>query len=92
MAEEVIGAIRTVVAFGGEKTESARFDERLVPARKAGQLKGFFTGLSDSIQKAMLFFTSAGGFWYGVHLILDDRYKESWAQEYTPEVLMIVSS
>lgn len=91
VAEEVISSIRTVVAFGGENEESKRFDERLVPARKAGQKKGYFTGLSDSVQKAMLFLTSAGAFWYGAHLILEDRYKEAWDKDYTPAVLMIVS-
>ncbi|XP_037933641.1 multidrug resistance protein homolog 65-like [Teleopsis dalmanni] len=92
IVEEVIGAIRTVVAFGGEKVEAQRYEQRLVPARKAGQLKGAWSGLSDSILKAMLFIASAASFWYGAHLILDDREKNAEDKDYTPAVLMIVIS
>lgn len=88
VAEEVIGAIRTVVAFGGENSESKRYDDGLIPARNAGRLKSVFSGLSDSVLKSLLFISSAAAFWYGVHLILEDRNKTE--KEYTPAVLIIV--
>lgn len=89
--EEVISAIRTVVAFNGEKVEEQRYDHLLEPARKAAKRKGFFSGCSDASMRGMLFFCTAGAFWYGAHLILDDRYKDPLEKAYTPSVLMIVS-
>ncbi|XP_065358932.1 multidrug resistance protein homolog 65-like [Calliphora vicina] len=90
IVEEVISSIRTVVAFGGEKSERERYDELLVPACKSGKSKGIFLSLGDSVLKSMLFISSAAAFWYGAHLILDDRYKNPEDKEYTPAILMIV--
>ncbi|XP_005186344.2 multidrug resistance protein homolog 65 [Musca domestica] len=90
VVEEIISSIRTVVAFGGEKSERDRYDDLLKPGLKTGKIKGVFLGLGDSVLKSMLFISSAGAFWYGAHLILDDRFKEPEFQEYTPSILMIV--
>uniref|UniRef100_T1PIN6 ABC-type xenobiotic transporter n=1 Tax=Musca domestica TaxID=7370 RepID=T1PIN6_MUSDO len=87
LVEEVLNGIRTVVSFGGEDKESKRYDNFLVPARKASQRKGAFSGFSDGVLKSMLFLSCAGAFWYGVNLILDDRDVED--KEYTPAILMI---
>lgn len=84
-----MSSIRTVVAFGGEQKESERYDNFLIPARKASQRKGAFSGFSDAVLKSMLFLSCAGAFWYGVNLILNDRNVED--KEYTPAILMIVS-
>ncbi|EDW30066.1 GL22524 [Drosophila persimilis] len=94
VVEEVIGAIRTVVAFGGEKSESVRYDTLLKPALKAGKWKGAFSGLSDTVMKAMMFITGAGAFWYGANLILFYRDPAIPIEErvYTPAVVMIVIS
>ncbi|KAH8314842.1 hypothetical protein KR074_001283, partial [Drosophila pseudoananassae] len=94
VVEEVIGAIRTVVAFGGERSESERYDTLLKPALKAGKWKGAFSGLSDTVMKAMLFITGAGAFWYGANLILyyRDPAIPIEEREYTPAVVMIVIS
>jgi len=88
LAEEILSSIRTVVSFGGEKSEVQRYENFLVPARKASQWKGAFSGVSDAVLKAMLYLSCAGAFWYGVNLIIDDRYEED--KEYTPAILMIV--
>lgn len=80
-----------MVAFGGEKSEIERYDNLLVPACKSGKMKGIFLSLGDSVLKSMLFISSAAAFWYGAHLILDDRYKNPEDKEYTPAILMIVS-
>ncbi|XP_017468038.1 PREDICTED: multidrug resistance protein homolog 65 [Rhagoletis zephyria] len=87
IVEEVLTSIRTVVAFGAEKKEAERYDNYLVPARKASQSKGAFSGFSDGVLKSMLFFSCAGAFWYGVNLIIDNRNLED--KEYTPAILMI---
>lgn len=94
VVEEVIGAIRTVVAFGGERSESTRYDNLLKPAVKAGKWKGAFSGLSDTVMKAMMFIVGAGAFWYGANLILHDRGGDVPLEDrkYTPAIVMIVIS
>ncbi|EDV96507.1 multidrug resistance protein homolog 65 [Drosophila grimshawi] len=94
VVEEVIGAIRTVVAFGGERSESVRYENLLKPALTAGKWKGAFSGLSDTVMKAMMFIVGAGAFWYGANLILHDRATDipSEEREYTPAIVMIVIS
>ena len=46
LAEEVLSAIRTVVAFGGQKKEIANYEENLKDAKTSGILRGLLTGLS----------------------------------------------
>lgn len=89
VAEEVLGGIRTVFAFGGERKEIERYNTRLVNAKKAFRQKGLWSGLSEGIMRFLFYGCSAVMFWYGVQLVLDDRDKVD--KEYTPTVLMIVS-
>lgn len=88
VAEEVLSGIRTVFAFGGEKSEIERYNERLINAKRAVRKKGLLTGISDGIMRFLLYASYALAYWYGVRLVLDDRYKMD--KEYTPAVLMIV--
>ncbi|XP_037907069.1 multidrug resistance protein homolog 65-like isoform X1 [Hermetia illucens] len=85
--EEILSGVRTVIAFNGEEKERKRYEDCLVPARKAGQWKSAFAGFSEGFMRFLLFVACAAGFWYGTHLILDDRDKE--VKEYTPAILMI---
>lgn len=87
--EEVVGGIRTVVAFCGERSERGRYEKLLIPARKASKRKGLFTGISDGIMRFLFFASNAVAYWYGVQLVLNDRDKVD--KTYTPTVLMIVS-
>lgn len=88
VAEEVLGGIRTVIAFGGESKESDRYRQRLIPAEINGQKKGLFSGIGSGIMWLIVYCCYALAFWYGVGLILDDRTKD--IKEYTPAVLIIV--
>lgn len=88
VAEEVLGGIRTVTAFSGEKKEAARYNTLLIPAQKAGKLKGLFTGSGEAVMRFMFYASNALAYWYGVTLVLADRDKDY--KEYTPAVLMIV--
>lgn len=88
MAEEVLSGIRTVFAFGGEKLEMERYNSKLLKAKNAVKLKGFFNGLANG---TTIFFNvgiNALAFWYGVQFVLDDRSRVD--KEFTPAVLMIV--
>lgn len=89
-SEEVLGGIRTVKAFCGEKKESIRYNNLLIPAQKAGIRKGVFSGIGEAVMRFMFYASNALAYWYGVSLVLADRDKEE--KEYTPAVLMIVSN
>ncbi|XP_053673190.1 multidrug resistance protein homolog 49 isoform X2 [Anopheles nili] len=88
VAEEVLGSIRTVVAFGGEKKELERYRERLAGAELNGRRKGLFSGIGGGIMWFIIYCCYALAFWYGISLILEDRGKD--IKDYTPAVLIIV--
>nr|XP_003701514.1 PREDICTED: multidrug resistance protein homolog 49 isoform X1 [Megachile rotundata]XP_012136737.1 PREDICTED: multidrug resistance protein homolog 49 isoform X1 [Megachile rotundata]XP_012136738.1 PREDICTED: multidrug resistance protein homolog 49 isoform X1 [Megachile rotundata]XP_012136739.1 PREDICTED: multidrug resistance protein homolog 49 isoform X1 [Megachile rotundata] len=88
VAEEVLGAIRTVIAFNGEQKEVDRYAEKLVPAEKTGIRRGMWSGVGGGVMWFIIYISYAIAFWYGVQLILEDRPKE--VKEYTPAVLVIV--
>ncbi|XP_055605924.1 multidrug resistance protein homolog 49 [Uranotaenia lowii] len=88
VAEEVLGGIRTVVAFGGERKEFDRYKDRLAPAEYNGARKGLFSGIGGGVMWFIIYCCYALAFWYGISLILDDRGKDE--KDYTPAVLIIV--
>ncbi|XP_046818265.1 multidrug resistance protein homolog 49 isoform X1 [Vespa crabro] len=88
VAEEVLGAIRTVIAFNGEQKEVDRYAEKLLPAEKTGIKRGMWSGVGGGVMWFIIYLSYALAFWYGVQLILEDRPKEY--KEYTPAVLVIV--
>ena len=63
IAEEVIGAIRTVVSFGAEKHESKRYNEKLADSEKAGKMNGLFSGISMGLTMLIMFCTYGLAFW-----------------------------
>lgn len=88
VAEEVLGSIRTVIAFGGEKKELVRYEDRLAPAETCGKKKGIYSGLGGGTMYMIIYCCYALALWYGITLILDDRDKDD--KDYTPAVLIIV--
>jgi ATP-binding cassette subfamily B (MDR/TAP) protein 1 len=80
IAEEVLAGIRTVVAFGGERKEIARYEDHLRGARRSGILRGMMTGASGGLTFGIMFAMYGLGFWYGVKLIMDDRESEACRQ------------
>lgn len=88
VAEEVLSAVRTVVAFNGEKKEVERYMKKLVPAEQSGIRRGLWSGVGGGVMWFIIYLSYAISFWYGVQLILDDRPKDN--KEYTPAVLVIV--
>lgn len=88
VAEEVLGGIRTVLSFCGEKEEIKRYDRLLEPARKAGKRKGLFSGIIDGFNQFLLYASQAFGYWYGARLVLANR--DSVDKEYAPADVIIV--
>ncbi|CAD5117623.1 DgyrCDS6378 [Dimorphilus gyrociliatus] len=75
VAEEVLGSIRTVAAFGGEKKESIRYTNNLYDARKKGIRKGFILGIGMGIAWLILYSSYALGFWFGSRLVVNEGPK-----------------
>lgn len=69
IAEQAISTIRTVVAFGGEKEELSRYNDKLVIAEKAGIKKAITGGVSMSFFFMIMAGTEALAFWYGSTLV-----------------------
>ncbi|TNN13638.1 Multidrug resistance protein [Schistosoma japonicum] len=74
IAGEVLEAIRTVVAFGGEKKELERYSKQLVYAEKVGLKKSTATGGVTGAIGLTIFCASALIFWYGIKLMIDEDY------------------
>ena len=63
IAEEVIGSMRTVVAFGGEHKEVERYAEKLQVTEEAGKKNSMYTGASIGVTMLIMFCTYALAFW-----------------------------
>lgn len=88
--EEVLGGIRTVFAFGGEKSEVNRYKSLLIPTNRAARRKGLFSSINDGIPRLLFFVSCALSFWFGVRWVLEDRDKTN--KSYTPTDLITVGS
>ncbi|XP_053548248.1 ATP-dependent translocase ABCB1-like [Bombina bombina] len=72
VAEEILTAIRTVVAFNGQEKAIAKYDVNLEDARKVGFKKSVTTNLSMGISQFLIFGAYALAFWYGTKLTIDE--------------------
>lgn len=90
VAEEVFGAIRTVVGFSGQDKEANRYASNLVDARKVNIKKSFFAGLGFGMLWFFIYATYALSFWYGVGLVIDHKLLSIDEQVYTPGVMFTV--
>ncbi|KAJ2805356.1 hypothetical protein H4R20_002121, partial [Coemansia guatemalensis] len=73
VADEVLGSIKTVMAFGGEQRESERFKEKIEEARAAGQRKAWVVGGNMGFIMFSIYSIYALGFWYGGKLVREGR-------------------
>ncbi|EHA97860.1 Multidrug resistance protein 1 [Heterocephalus glaber] len=65
VAEEVLAAIRTVIAFGGQNKELERYNNNLEDAKRIGIKKAI---------TADIYWSYALAFWYGTTLVLSNEY------------------
>ncbi|XP_018319200.1 multidrug resistance protein 1 [Agrilus planipennis] len=70
IAEEVLSTIRTVIAFGGQKKELARYEEQLIFARKNNIRRSTLSGMGFGLLWFFIYASYALAFWYGVRLVL----------------------
>ncbi|KAM4636208.1 ATP-dependent translocase ABCB1-like isoform 1-T2 [Discoglossus pictus] len=73
VAEEILMAIRTVVAFNGQEKALARYDVNLEEARKVGFRKSITTNVSMGLTQFLIFGAYALAFWYGTKLTIDEK-------------------
>ncbi|XP_078320541.1 ATP-dependent translocase ABCB1-like isoform X1 [Crassostrea virginica] len=83
VADEVLGAIRTVVAFGGQDKECERYSVHLNDAKGSGIKKGITVGFSMGLIYFIVFSVYGFGFWYGAKIVREDS-------DYDPGNVLIV--
>ncbi|XP_068529975.1 ATP-dependent translocase ABCB1-like isoform X1 [Anas acuta] len=74
VAEEVLGSIRTVIAFGGQEKEIKRYRKNLEDAKRIGIKKAITANISMGVAFLLIYASYALAFWYGTTLILNDEY------------------
>ncbi|XP_023569389.1 multidrug resistance protein 1 isoform X2 [Octodon degus] len=74
VAEEVLAAIRTVIAFGGQKKELERYNKNLEDAKKLGIKKAITANISMGAAFLLIYASYALAFWYGTTLVLSNEY------------------
>uniref|UniRef100_A0A8C8FDZ6 ATP-binding cassette sub-family B member 5 n=1 Tax=Oncorhynchus tshawytscha TaxID=74940 RepID=A0A8C8FDZ6_ONCTS len=72
VAEEILVAIRTVVAFNGQKKAVERYERNLEEAKNFGIKKAITTNVSMGFTQFVIFGTYALAFWYGTKLSVDE--------------------
>lgn len=91
IAEEVLSAIRTVVAFDGQEKEISRYNQHLIKAKKNNIKRGIFTSLSNGCLWFFVYACYALSFWYGVRLIIEEKNAPEDEKVYTPGNMVAVS-
>ncbi|XP_062841934.1 ATP-binding cassette, sub-family B (MDR/TAP), member 4 isoform X1 [Trichomycterus rosablanca] len=74
VAEEVLSAIRTVFAFGGQKKEIQRYHKNLEDAKNVGIKKAITVNIAVGFTFFMIYMSYALAFWYGSTLIFAGEY------------------
>ncbi|XP_054420071.1 ATP-dependent translocase ABCB1 [Pteronotus mesoamericanus] len=74
VAEEVLAAIRTVIAFGGQKKELERYNKNLEEAKRLGIRKAVTANISMGAAFLLIYASYALAFWYGTSLVLSEEY------------------
>lgn len=74
IAEEVLGSIRTVTAFNGQREEQVRYGKPLKHAQKSAIKKSALAGFAIGFFFCAMFCVYGLGFWYGAKLVVEDGY------------------
>ncbi|XP_051872371.1 ATP-binding cassette, sub-family B (MDR/TAP), member 4 [Pristis pectinata] len=74
VAEEALSAIRTVVAFGGQKKEIERYLKNLIEGQRLGIKKAISSNVAVGLTFLIIYASYALAFWYGSTLVLDEDY------------------
>ncbi|CAG9761759.1 unnamed protein product [Ceutorhynchus assimilis] len=90
VAEEVLSAIRTVVAFDGQDKEISRYRKFVTEAKKNNIKRCLFNALNQGFIWFLTYGCYALAFWYGVGLVIQERKLPENERIYTPANMMAV--
>ena len=91
IAEEVIAAIKTVFAFGGQQKELDRYGVHLDTAYKNNTKRVLMTGASNGVVWFFMYASYALSFYFGITFILEERGLPEEEITYTPGTMIIVT-
>ncbi|XP_075667079.1 ABC transporter B family member 9-like [Castanea sativa] len=74
LAEQILGSIRTVASFTGEKRAVEKYNSKIRVARDATIRQGLVSGLGIGILFLIMFGTYGLAVWYGSKLIIEKGY------------------
>ena len=78
VAEDVLSAMRTVMAYGGQEKELKRYSAELNSARKNTFIRGTLTATAMGLVFGLIYGTYSFGLWYGINIMLDDKESEEF--------------
>lgn len=90
LAEEIIGAIKTVNMFNAQVKEAKQFEASIKPARTAGIKRGLATAIGSGLVWVLTYASYALTFWYGIKLILQSSCNGESTSKYDAGILNIV--
>ena len=70
LAEEMIGAVKTVKMFEAQEKEVERFETNLKPARKTGIKRGLATAIGSGFVWTLTYASYALTYWYGIRFVI----------------------
>ncbi|KAG9485029.1 hypothetical protein GDO78_008248, partial [Eleutherodactylus coqui] len=73
VAEEILTAIRTVVAFNGQEKALKQYNANLKDAKRVGIKKSITTDVSMGLSQFLIMGAYALAFWYGTKLTVDEE-------------------
>ncbi|NXA54463.1 MDR1 protein, partial [Nothocercus julius] len=73
VAEEILTAVKTVVAFNGQQKAIAKYDVNLETAKNVGVKKSITTNTSLGVSQFLIFASYALAFWYGTKLTEEEQ-------------------
>lgn len=90
IAEEVLGAIKTVMAFGGQQKEINRYKVHLQTACNNNMRRALLTGISNGVMWFFMFASYSLSFYYGIGLIIQERPLAEEDQTYNAGTMITV--
>lgn len=91
IAEEVLSAIKTVVAFEGQKREKERYSKEVRSAHANNRRRALFSSTGQAVVWLLVFSCYGLSFWYGFSLNKRDAFSKA-ENGYTPGKLLTVCS
>lgn len=91
IAEEVLSAIRTVIAFGGQEKETTRYQEKLIFAKDNNIKRSMLGGIGFGLLWFFIYGSYALAFWYGVGLVLKELDYDREDQTYDAGTMVTVN-